>query len=445
MNNLLKGNRSHYWASVLKHHLGLRSPVVPVLIIASLTLGFGPEACRDQFQVNPTVDHRDEEGELGSHHLYGGFVAVWEHWENGVAGSDVEGQRFDGLGNAQGVFQVNTSSGRDGSPAVAMNSAGDFVVAWVDDDSEEVCARMYLADGTPLTGELVVAASGDFIRTLPAVAMATGRNFMVTWEERVVDADEGALDADVWARYHDAATGACSEMMVNITTSGEQTEPTIAALDGGGWMIAWESETNIVGRRFAAAGSSVTGELTLNSQTTGSQNDPNLAELPGGGYAVVWRGPGFGTDDDGIQLRTFASDDTATGPEIEINSFTTSWQAEPSVDADSACNLIVVWESSGSPEGDSDDSSIQGRIFFADGSPHLQQFQVNTEATGAQNEPSTGFISDYGFPAMGAVALWTDYNEPDSETVVQDVQAKIYDLSRVIFADDFETGDTSYW
>jgi len=318
-------------------------------------------------------------------------------------------------------------------------------VAWVDDDSEAVCARLYQADGTAVTGELVVAASGDFIRTLPAVAMAAGREFMVTWEERVVDPDEGALDADVWARFYDAATVASSEMMVNITTSNEQTGPTIAALDGGGWMIAWESGTNIVGRRLTAGGSPVTGELTLNSQTSGSQSEPNLAELPGGGYAVVWRGTGFGTDDDGIQLRTFTSDDTPTGPEIEINSFTTSWQAEPSVDADSAGNLIVVWESGGSPEGDSDDSSIQGRIYFADGSPHLQQFQVNTVATGAQHEPSAGFIADFGFPAIGAVALWTDYDEPDPETVVQDVQAKIYDLSIVIFADDFETGDTSYW
>jgi len=429
----------------LKHNRGLRSHVVPVLMIAFLALGIGPEACRDQFQVNPTVDHRDEEGELGSHPGYGGFVAVWEHWENGVAGSDVQGQRFDGAGNGQGVFRVNSSSGRDGSPAVAMNSAGDFVVAWVDDDSEEICARKYQVDGTALTGELVVAGSGDFIRSLPAVAMAAGGEFMVTWEERVVDPDEGALDADVWARHYNASAVASSEMVVNITASGEQTVPTIAALDGGGWMIAWESGNNILGRRFAAAGSSVTGELTLNSQTTGSQAEPNLSELPGGGYVVAWRGPGFGTDDDGIQVREFSSGDVATGAEIQINSFTTSWQAQPSVDADSEGNLIVVWESDGSPEGDSDDSSIQGRIYLADGTRHLQQFQVNTTTTGAQIEPSTGFIADYGFPAMGAVVLWNDLDEPDPETTVKDVQAKIYDLSRVIFADDFETGDTSYW
>ena len=438
--------RSHYWYSILIPRRGLQKHIVPTVLIATLTLGFGPEACKDQFQVNPTVDHRDEEGALGGHPGYGGWVAVWEHWENGVAGSDVDGQRFDPTGAAQGsVFQVNTSSGRDGSPAVAMNSTGDFVVVWADDDSEEICARKYQADGTALTGELVVATSGDFIRTSPAVAIAAGGEFMVVWEERVVDPDEGALDSDIWARYYNASATGSGEIMVNITTVGNQNEPTIAALDGGGWMIAWESGNNVLGRRYTAAGSSVTSELTLNSHTTGAQTEPNLTELPGGGYAAVWRGPGFGADTDGIQLREYSAADAASGPEIQVNTFTTSWQGRPSVDADVGGDLIVVWESDGSPEGDADDSSIQGRMYYANGNPHLQQFQVNTTATGAQREPVVAFIYELGFPSVAAVALWTDYEEPDPETVTQDVQAKIYDISKVIFADDFETGDTSYW
>ena len=83
--------------------------------------------------------------------------------------------------------------------------------------------------------------------------------------------------------------------------------------------------------------------------------------------------------------------------------------------------------------------------YRADGSPHLQQFQVNTTATGAQNDPAVALFYGTEFPSILAVALWTDYDEPDPETVLQDVQAKIYDISVVIFGDDFETGDTSYW
>lgn len=417
-----------------------------ILVLAGLTVGTGPTACQDQFQVNPTVDHRDEEGALGAAPGYGGWVAVWEHWENGVPGSDVEGQRFDPGGSAQGsVFQVNSSSGMDGSPDAAMNSSGSFVVVWADDNTEEICARKYDADGVALTGELVVAASGDFIRTNPAVAMASGGDFMVVWEERVVDPDDGALDSDVWARYYNASAVGSSEMVVNLTTANDQGHPTVAALDGGGWIIAWASGNNVIGRRYTAAGSSVTAELTLNSQTSGAQGEPHVAERPGGGYAAVWRGQGFGSDTDGIQLRVFSAADAAAGPELQINSYTDSWQSDPHIDSDTGGNLFVVWQSGGSPGDDSDSGSIQGRIYLSDGTPHLQQFQVNTTATGDQREPAVSFIYDLGFPSVAAVALWSDYDEPDPETVVQDVQAKIYDISDVIFADDFETGDTTYW
>ena len=52
---------------------------------------------------------------------------------------------------------------------------------------------------------------------------------------------------------------------------------------------------------------------------------------------------------------------------------------------------------------------------------------------------------DAYYIVRGELQITGPVDEPDPETVTQDVQAKIYDISLVIFADDFETGDTSYW
>ena len=66
----------------------------------------------------------------------GKFVVVWQ--SNGQDGSSwgIYGQQFGATGAKQGgEFSINTStSGDQSNPAVAMDNAGDFVVAWRSDN-----------------------------------------------------------------------------------------------------------------------------------------------------------------------------------------------------------------------------------------------------------------------------------------------------------------------
>ncbi|MGO4843378.1 hypothetical protein AB4144_64995, partial [Rhizobiaceae sp. 2RAB30] len=71
-----------------------------------------------------------------------------------------------------------------------------------------------------------------------------------------------------------------------------QTEPTIAALSDGGFVVAWKGSATggnwIYLQRFDANGQRLGGESQVNSTITGTQQHPTVVALEGGGYAVTW-------------------------------------------------------------------------------------------------------------------------------------------------------------
>ncbi len=62
----------------------------------------------------------------------GAFAVVWEGYPAGGSGRDTVARRFDSAGTALGPeFRVNTyTSGNQFSPAIGMDPAGNFLVAW---------------------------------------------------------------------------------------------------------------------------------------------------------------------------------------------------------------------------------------------------------------------------------------------------------------------------
>jgi hypothetical protein len=64
----------------------------------------------------------------------GAFVVAWQGVGNG---DEIYAQRFDTNGVAQGpeIVVNTTTAGNQEQPAVAMDAAGNFVIAWTSDDA----------------------------------------------------------------------------------------------------------------------------------------------------------------------------------------------------------------------------------------------------------------------------------------------------------------------
>src|SRR3954467_8904159 len=80
-------------------------------------------------------------------------------------------------------FVVNVqTAGLQFATDLAMSPRGDFVVTWVNvptqtGESRTIVARRFAADGTPVTGEILVTQ--DFLDPVKAVMMADGSFFVV--------------------------------------------------------------------------------------------------------------------------------------------------------------------------------------------------------------------------------------------------------------------------
>jgi hypothetical protein len=79
----------------------------------------------------------------------GSFVVVWDDYQRDGSDFGIMGQRFDSFGRTVGTeFAVNAyTTGAEAFPAIAVGSAGDFVVAWEVDtrsaSSYDVVARRF--------------------------------------------------------------------------------------------------------------------------------------------------------------------------------------------------------------------------------------------------------------------------------------------------------------
>ncbi|MDH3404478.1 MAG: hypothetical protein OEP45_12725, partial [Acidobacteriota bacterium] len=218
----------------------------------------------------------------------------------------------------------------------------------------------------------------------------------------------------------------------------------------GGFVIAWvsfgssgtdTSGDSIQAQRYAADGTPAGAQFQVNTYTSLAQMLPAVAEDGAGGFVVTWMSLGSsGTDssDFSIQAQRYAADGSPAGGEFQVNTYTTYGQYVPAVAPDGVDGFVVTWMSYGSSGTDTDLWSIQGRQFASDGTPTRDQFQVNTHTFGDQLTPAIGPWGDDGF-----VIAWTSSSSSGTDSSGDSIQAQRYFSG--LFADGFESGDTSAW
>jgi hypothetical protein len=259
------------------------------------------------------------------------------------------------------------------------------------------------------------------------------------------------------------------EFLVNVTTSGNQRDPSIAALANGQFVAVWRTEFEIAARVYHADGSPAGGEIPVNTTTAGSQeqaaviglgdgrflvtwldfpsgdiigrifnldgspataefpivaaaNDiemSSIAALPGGGFVATWQ-----TDDANIQARTFDAAGVAN-PVFTVDANTAS-ETEPVVAVLSNGNYVIVWQDAGSAgETDGSGSHIRARVCSGNGTFVSDEFIVNQTAAGDQVEPTVAARPDGSF-----VVCWED-------DAGDDLRARVFSNNGTALANEF--------
>jgi flagellin-like hook-associated protein FlgL len=154
-------------------------------------------------------------------------------------------------------------------------------------------------------------------------------------------------------------------------------------------------------------------EFQVNSYTASVQANPSVTGLANGGYVATWQSVGQDGDDFGIYAKIYDKDGKALTGDIQVNSYTTWIQSLPTATSLADGGLLVSWNSDSQPP-DASSWGVFARRYNAAGQPEGDEFLVNTSTSNAQNNPSIT-----GLPDGGYVATWMSNHTGDANIYKQ--------------------------
>jgi hypothetical protein len=180
-------------------------------------------------------------------------------------------------------------------PAVARLASG-HVVVWQsnlqDGSGLGIYGQRYGATGAKAGGEFRANTHTAGSQTGPAVAGTSDGGFVVVWQSNAQDGSGLGIYAQ---RYSKAGAKAGVEFRVNTATAKDQSQPSVAGLTGGGFVIAWQSSTQdgsglgVYAQHYDASGKAAGVEFRVNTKTAKDQSQPSVAPLANGGFVIVWQ------------------------------------------------------------------------------------------------------------------------------------------------------------
>lgn len=227
----------------------------------------------------------------------GRFVAVWQSDQNGS--STIFARRFDPLGTAVGwefpVDDLNTAS-KQSHAQVAVLADDGFMIVWQalgQSGGNDIYARRYDAWGAPVGTASRVNSTVSGAQTDPSLTRLTDGSVVVAWQSVV---HHGASDGvkTIYAQRLSAGGELLGDEFPVSRHPGEnQTDPVVTALTSGEFVVTWqtqhqEGDWDIEGQLFSADGTALGLPLNINTYTAGDQTHPSVAALQDGGFVVAW-------------------------------------------------------------------------------------------------------------------------------------------------------------
>lgn len=265
----------------------------------------------------------------------GGFLVSFTSYQGSKVErwDDVFLQRFDAdgerLGSANKINQIGDYDQKVTQAATLTN--GNVVIVWDAQyggdqnpsgvESDAVKGRIFGPGGKALTKEFLVAGDNDGMssavdatETSTDVAALSKGRFVATWYQTVAHPD-GDYTYEIHGRIFGASGKPLGEeFKVGGDDSGVPRHSAVTALDGGGFVVAWDKPgpsaiddfQESYARVFGEDGRALGGQFRLHPQHGRSdEENPEIVARKGGGFVAVYQSEAVDGDDEGIAGRIF--------------------------------------------------------------------------------------------------------------------------------------------
>lgn len=235
-----------------------------------------------------------------------------------------------------------------------IDSAGNVFVVW-DSRRQElgsygVVGQFFDPLGRPLGTELRINQFAPGLQHEAAVAFDKQGRAWVAWQSDGQDGDEGGIYLRGFAPSSGSYAPIGDELLVNVTTKGSQSDPSVAINGGGQICVVWANgvqgaDAVATARLFDASGAPITDEIVIGNATSGHDRLATAKALSDDRFVIVWDHVNENGDPIGLFARTLAlADETPLNAVHHLTSdYADSTSIEPSIAIDSHDNLIMAW------------------------------------------------------------------------------------------------------
>ena len=288
----------------------------------------------------------------------GNFVIVYQSYKQDGSEAGIFGQRYSYDGKlVNKVFLINTFIiDNQWDPAVAMNADGKFVVAWVSENQDKtprsVYAQRFDESGKKVGGEFRVNTANAGSQDSPAVAIDSAGNFMIVWQSKSKD------DSNVYGQVFDwnGKPKSQSDILLSAETDLNQSKPAVALTGNQLFMAVWITETydnplktnldSIKGQLFKTTGQKSGNEFSVSDPFFGHQDNPMIIKTSPSKLLVAWQQ--YSRKNGHKHWRIFGqkiyNSATKDGDVIELSAETdTYWQTDPALSSDGKGDTGAAW------------------------------------------------------------------------------------------------------
>lgn len=337
---------------------------------------------------------------------------------------------------------------------LGVAALGDgFIVTWGNYEGGTLYAQRY-NDSGEVIGERIEHSSvenGRIIDDITATQLKDG-SFVMAWTEETPDVyvstgpDQGEYQEGTGKAYLQlyAADGTAKGNPIALATGDLQAlEPSVSALQNGGFVVAWEyvndaKESNeIYLQRFKADGSPDGKATQVNTSTKGDQGDPEVVTLADGSYVVTWTRE---TDNDvkikdefgnvinvqevttaiDIFMQRYTADGKKAGAEVQVNKVS-GFYNDPAITSLKGGGYVIAWATSDERDNYSGESKLFAQMYDKNG------VKVGNELLIANSDDEDYFPSLSASADGGFLISWEAGERNESGN--RDVFAKKYDAN----------------
>jgi len=322
---------------------------------------------KNDFLVNDDTAIVDHHFPVVTMNNSGNFIIAWNDERYGWDDWDIFFQRYNSDGNLIGM-NVRANDDVAGWPqvdaTVAMNDAGNFVVAWEDERPGFRCIyyQIYDSNGNPV-GNNRRANEVDAVGLDPAIAMDDAGYFVIAWKDH-----RNSGDRDIFFQLFDSGGNKIGSNVKANDDSGSahQEAPSIVMDGNGSFTIVWDdlrdgSVVHVYLQRYDSNGNPLGSNVRVDDDP-GNSGTTSIAMDSNSNFVIVWGDDRIGAG--GIYFQMYDANGNTIGSNVKVSDDVGNINHSfPNVAMESSGDFVVTWRSYTTLNTD----DVEGQRYFANG------------------------------------------------------------------------------